>query len=94
VGTCCHKVLDPRAVDFIKASFRFDIPGGLVVAHAANILIRSAVLQVAVNQMQGAEPSLLGYGPEIDALARTCTHCIAGGRTSQKCEWRSEAAPN
>jgi hypothetical protein len=31
-----------------------------VVAHAANILIRSAVLQVAVRQVQGAEPSLLG----------------------------------
>jgi hypothetical protein len=60
VGTCCHEVLDPRAVDSIKAIFGFDIPRGPVVAHAANILIRSAVQQVAVNQMQGAEPSLLG----------------------------------
>jgi hypothetical protein len=50
--------LDPRAVGSIKAIFRFDIPHGPVVAHAANIPIRSAVLQVAVNQMQGAEPLL------------------------------------
>ena len=60
MGTRCHEVLDPRAVDSIKAIFRFDIPRCLVVAHAANILIRSAVLQVAVSQVQGAEPSLLG----------------------------------
>ena len=59
-GTCCDEVLDPRAVDSIKAIFRFDIPRGPVVAHAANILIRSAVLQVAVSQVQGAEPSLFG----------------------------------
>jgi hypothetical protein len=78
----------------IKAIFKFDIPRGLVVAHAANILIRSALLQVAVSQVQGAEPSLLGLGLEIDALARTFTHCVAEGRTSQKCEWSNEAAPH
>ena len=60
MGTCCDEVLDPRAVDSIKTIFRFDIPRGPVVAHAANILICSAVLQVAVSQVQGAEPSLLG----------------------------------
>jgi hypothetical protein len=43
----------------IKAIFRFDIPHGPFIAHAANIPIRSAVLQVAVNQTQGAEPLLL-----------------------------------
>jgi hypothetical protein len=60
MGTCCHGVLDPRAVVSIKAIFRLDIPRGAVVSHAANILIRLAVVQVAVNQGQGAEPSLLG----------------------------------
>jgi hypothetical protein len=46
------KVLDPRAVGSTKAIFRFDIPRGPAVAHAANIPIRSVVLQVAVNQVK------------------------------------------
>lgn len=54
------RTLDPRAVGSIKSIFRFDIPQGPVVAHEANILIRSAVLQVAVNQVQGVGLSLLG----------------------------------
>jgi hypothetical protein len=79
VSSCCHEVLDLRAVGSSKAIFRFDIPRGPVVAHAANIPIRSAVLQVAVNQVQGVEPLLLARGLEIDALAQTFTYYIVGG---------------
>ena len=73
------KVLDPRAVGSTKAIFRFDIPRGPAVTHAANIPIRSVVLQVAVNQVKEQNLCFLARGLEIDALARTFTYCVAGG---------------